>query len=112
MSMSSLTNENPPNESALDARQYSPTKPAQGSQYLRGESPCSGGEVELDVDQAVELAELERYGLLTEISRRRFIQASSAMAASFALGVPELAAQEASHAVPITLKVNGKLHTL
>jgi xanthine dehydrogenase YagT iron-sulfur-binding subunit len=65
---------------------------------------------ELDAE---ELEELEHHGLLSELSRRRFIQASSALAASLALGMPSLVeAQEAVHSQSITLKVNDKPQTL
>jgi xanthine dehydrogenase YagT iron-sulfur-binding subunit len=60
-----------------------------------------------------EIEELERHGLLSELSRRRFIQASSALTASLALGMPAFAeAQEAAHTGSVTLKVNGKPQAL
>jgi xanthine dehydrogenase YagT iron-sulfur-binding subunit len=62
--------------------------------------------------QKQEMEELERHGLLTEVSRRRFLQASSAIAASLAFGMPSLSeAQEPTHAQTITLKVNGRSQT-
>jgi xanthine dehydrogenase YagT iron-sulfur-binding subunit len=111
--MSSLTNKPLPDNSSLGACKDSPDEPAKVSRSPQVESPCSMSELELEADQSAELAELESHGLLTELSRRRFIQASSALTASFALGVPELAAaQDASHTGPITLKVNGKSQAL
>jgi xanthine dehydrogenase YagT iron-sulfur-binding subunit len=82
---------------------------------------------ELDADLSEELEELEQYGLLTELSRRRFIQGSAALAASLAFGMPSPAeaqdtaharsvtlaeAQDTAHARWVTLKVNGQSQTL
>jgi xanthine dehydrogenase YagT iron-sulfur-binding subunit len=68
---------------------------------------------ELNEESAEEIEELERHGLLSELSRRRFIQASSALATSLAFGMPEfIEAQETTHTVTVTLKVNGKPQTL
>jgi xanthine dehydrogenase YagT iron-sulfur-binding subunit len=78
-----------------------------------GEAPCGVLQAELDSEQSQELEELERHGLLSELNRRRFIQASSALTASLALGVSSLIeAQEQVENGPITLKVNGKSQTL
>ena len=68
---------------------------------------------ELDADLSEELEELEQYGLLTELSRRRFIQGSAALAASLAFSMPSPAeAQDTAHARSVTLKVNGQSQTL
>jgi xanthine dehydrogenase YagT iron-sulfur-binding subunit len=85
--MNSYTDKHSPDESCADGRELS--------------------------EFAEELEELERHGLLSELSRRRFIQASSVLAASLALGMPEsLAAQEPVHTGSVTLKINGKSQTL
>jgi xanthine dehydrogenase YagT iron-sulfur-binding subunit len=64
-------------------------------------------------DHLIEVEELERHGLLSELSRRRFLQASSALAASLAFGMPALAdSGGGAPAVSITLKINGKEHAL
>jgi xanthine dehydrogenase YagT iron-sulfur-binding subunit len=79
----------------------------------RGESPCGILPPKMDPEQTEEFEELERHGLLTEISRRRFIQASSAVAASLAFGMPSvIEAQETAKAWPVTLKVNGQPQSL
>jgi xanthine dehydrogenase YagT iron-sulfur-binding subunit len=65
--------------------------------------------------EAEECEELERHGLLNELSRRRFLQASSAVAASLAFGMPALAESQdagAEAAASVTLKVNGRSQTL
>jgi xanthine dehydrogenase YagT iron-sulfur-binding subunit len=78
-----------------------------------GESQCGSLELEINSEQTAEFEELEEHGLLSEISRRRFIQASSALAASFAFGEPSLAeAKEPVQTSSVTLKVNGKSQTL
>jgi xanthine dehydrogenase YagT iron-sulfur-binding subunit len=78
-----------------------------------GESPCGAGQPEPNADQSEEFEELERHGLLTELSRRRFVQASSAVAASLALGMPSLVeAQDSPNSGSVTLKVNGQPQTL
>ncbi len=57
--------------------------------------------------------ELERHGLLTEITRRRFVQASSAVAASLAFGLPAFAEPpEPGATIPVQLTINGKPHSL
>ena len=71
-------------------------------------APCGAGEDATDAERE-QSEQLERHGLLTELSRRRFLQASSAVAASLALELPSLAdAQEAIDSRSITLTVNGK----
>jgi xanthine dehydrogenase YagT iron-sulfur-binding subunit len=63
---------------------------------------------ELNEGYIEEIDELERHGLLSELSRRRFIQASSAIAASLAFEMPGFAeVQDATHTASVTLKVNG-----
>jgi xanthine dehydrogenase YagT iron-sulfur-binding subunit len=79
----------------------------------RSESPCGVLPIESDTEQLVELEELERHGLLSELSRRRFIQASSAVAASLTFGMQSLVqAQEATGLGAITLNVNGQSQTV
>ena len=80
-------------------------------QYTRfwhdSDAACSQSE------RFAEAEELERHGLMTELSRRRFIQASSAVAASLTFAMPSLAdAQKPANTGPVTLKVNGKQQTL
>ena len=79
-----------------------------------GESACGILDAEEYFEQpTAESEELERHGLLTELSRRRFLQASSALAATLAIGAPALAeAQDAVQTGPVTLKVNGQPQTL
>lgn len=78
-----------------------------------GEQPNCRGDFEINSEAALECEDLERHGLLSELSRRRFIQASSALAASFALGGSSLVeAQEPGSRVPTTLRVNGKNQSL
>jgi xanthine dehydrogenase YagT iron-sulfur-binding subunit len=78
-----------------------------------GEAACDVLQAELDANRWEELEELERHGLLSELSRRRFIQASSALAASLALGMPSLvAAQDSRQSRSVVLNVNGKPQTL
>ena len=78
-----------------------------------GEAPCRALESGFDEQQAEDNRELERHGLLTELSRRRFIQASSAVAASLAFGLPAFAdSQEPELTIPIKLVINGKPHAL
>ena len=77
------------------------------------EAPCHGLQAQLDAEPSEEFEQLERHGLLSEISRRRFIQASSALAASIAFGMPsEAAAQETMQTGSVTLKINGQPQTL
>jgi xanthine dehydrogenase YagT iron-sulfur-binding subunit len=92
-------------------------KPSPGDAFAAatrsGEAPCAALDAAFDAEQAQEYEALERHGLLTELSRRRFLQASSALAASFAIGMPAMAeAQEAVPAESLTLKVNGHAQTL
>jgi xanthine dehydrogenase YagT iron-sulfur-binding subunit len=80
---------------------------------LSGEAPCSVSAREMSAEESLELGELKRHGLLTEINRRRFLQASSALAASIAFGLPALAeAPDAAQTASVTLKINGKPQTL
>jgi xanthine dehydrogenase YagT iron-sulfur-binding subunit len=75
--------------------------------------PSICASAELNEESAEEIEELERHGLLSELSRRHFIQASSGLAASLAFGMPGfIEAQEITHNASITLKVNGKPQTL
>src|SRR5580698_10002412 len=79
----------------------------------RTEASCASQRTCIEDEQARELAELERHGLLSELSRRRFIQASSAIAASLAIGIPAMAeAQEPVRTSPVALKINGRLQTV
>jgi xanthine dehydrogenase YagT iron-sulfur-binding subunit len=102
-----------PAELIADAAKARPEQPAQHTCSARsGESPCTLPPPET-AEHPEEIDALERHGLLTELSRRRFIQASSAVAAAFSLGVPSLLeAQESVNAAPVTLKVNGQTQTL
>ena len=60
-----------------------------------------------------ETGALERHGLLSELSRRRFLQGSSALAASLALSTPAaMGAESPENAQQVTLKINGKQQTL
>jgi xanthine dehydrogenase YagT iron-sulfur-binding subunit len=77
------------------------------------ELSCANLQTQLAAEQSKEFEALERHGLLTELSRRRFIQASSVLAASFAAGLPSLAAaQEEASTSSVTLKVNGQAHSV
>ena len=79
---------------------------------VRGEAPCTLDEHPL-FSSPTEGTELERHGLFSEISRRRFLGASSALAATLAFEAPSLAAaQDAPNSKPLTLKVNGQTHPL
>ena len=76
-------------------------------------SPCGVRQEELEAEHAEEVEELGRYGLLTELSRRRFIQASSAVAAALTFDMPKLLeAQGTENAASVTLNVNGKSQVL
>src|ERR1700744_1630613 len=78
-----------------------------------GEAPCGAVEASFDPEFTQEELELARHGLLSELTRRRFLQATSAFAASFGLTAHAIAEQqEASATVPVTLKVNGKSQAL
>jgi xanthine dehydrogenase YagT iron-sulfur-binding subunit len=75
-------------------------------------APCSMA-LALDSELAAETSELERHGLLSELSRRRFIQASSALAASMAFAAPGLAeSEDSATTASVTLTVNGKAQRL
>jgi xanthine dehydrogenase YagT iron-sulfur-binding subunit len=112
--MSTHTNKPSPNESTADTCDGSPDEFGRQAHAARSEeSSCIALDVGPDAEQSEEFKELERHGLLSELSRRRFIQASSALTASLALGMPSLVeAQDAVHAQSITLKVNGQPQTL
>ena len=91
--------------------------PNDGSDHMyatrSGESPWGVLPLKLDPEQTEEFEELERHGLLTEISRRRLIQATSAVAASMAFGIPSgIEAEETANSRRLTLKVNGQPQTL
>jgi xanthine dehydrogenase YagT iron-sulfur-binding subunit len=67
----------------------------------------------LSAARSQECEELERHGLLSELSRRRFLQASSTLAASLAFGMPSLLeAQEPASIGSVSLQVNGRPQTL
>jgi xanthine dehydrogenase YagT iron-sulfur-binding subunit len=73
-------------------------------------APCDRERLQFEAE---EIEELERHGLLTELSRRRFLQASSAAAATLAMGVPSMAeAQKSPQVSSIRLSVNGRQQTL
>lgn len=108
--MSPFSNEeSAANTSSDNSREATETTRHEARRQRSGESAFSASSAELDAGHTEEIRELERHGLLSEVSRRRFIQASSALAATFSLGVPSLAeAQEGVQTGPITLKVNGR----
>jgi xanthine dehydrogenase YagT iron-sulfur-binding subunit len=112
--MSSHINKPAPAEPAAEASK--PLKDNLGQHACQSrcsEAPCHGLQAQLDVEPSEEFEQLERHGLLSEISRRRFIQASSALAASIAFGMPsEAAAQETMQTGSVTLKINGQPQTL
>jgi xanthine dehydrogenase YagT iron-sulfur-binding subunit len=57
--------------------------------------------------------ELEKSGLHSELTRRRFMQTAGALSAAVAVGLPGLAwAEGSAEARTITLKVNGKQEAL
>ncbi|SNT10486.1 xanthine dehydrogenase YagT iron-sulfur-binding subunit [Granulicella rosea] len=102
------------NASSENAREGLPDNVGQDDHASRsGEHLCASARTEPDAEQLEEFKELERHGLLSELSRRRFVQASSALAASLAFGMPSpVEAQEAPHTQTITLQVNGQPQTL
>jgi xanthine dehydrogenase YagT iron-sulfur-binding subunit len=111
--MSLYTNRTLPSEATADASEASEAGPKDSSPSHSGDTPCGVLKAELDADLSEELEELEQHGLLTELSHRRFIQGSSALAASLAFGMPSLVeAQDTAHARSVTLKVNGQSQTL
>jgi xanthine dehydrogenase YagT iron-sulfur-binding subunit len=112
--MSTQTSQPSPNESTADAGEELSDELGGHSCATRSEeSPCVILKADRDTEQSEEFQELECHGLWSELSRRRFIQASSALAASLALGMPSLVeAQEAVNTQSITLKVNGQPQTL
>jgi xanthine dehydrogenase YagT iron-sulfur-binding subunit len=112
--MSPNTNKPSSSEPNADASEAPPDKLELNTYASRSEgSSYDVVHCEQDRDRAEELEELERHGLLAELSRRRFIQASSAIATSFALGMPSLLeAQAPTNAGSVTLKVNGRSRTI
>jgi xanthine dehydrogenase YagT iron-sulfur-binding subunit len=111
--MSPFTNKPSPKKPCENASEALPAEFERACAAPDGESPCDAPRSELEPEQSAEFEELERHGLLTELSRRRFIQASSALAASLAFGMPSLVeAQETVYTGSVTLKVNGKSQTL
>ena len=112
--MSSHINKPSPGEPAADASEAVQDGVGQPACPARSEkAPCNVLEAHLDTESSEEFEQLERHGLLSEISRRRFIQASSALAASFAFAMPSLdEAQETMQTGLVTLKVNGQPRTL
>ncbi|WP_419805019.1 (2Fe-2S)-binding protein [Terriglobus sp.] len=69
-------------------------------------SAMSGVSAAEDVEES---EQLQRHGLLSELSRRRFLQASSALAASLAFETPSMAETPgAVNSKPLTLKINGQ----
>jgi xanthine dehydrogenase YagT iron-sulfur-binding subunit len=112
--MSSHINKPSPGEPAADASEALVEDLGQNAcQSRSGEAPCNVLQTQLDAEPSEEFEQLERHGLLSEISRRRFIQASSALAASFAFGMPSQGeAQETTQTRSVTLKVNGQPQTL
>jgi xanthine dehydrogenase YagT iron-sulfur-binding subunit len=74
---------------------------------------CESQRACFDVEQAEEVEELKRHGLVTELTRRRFLQASSAVAASLAIGMPaRVEAEESVAKTSVVLKINGRSQTL
>ena len=70
---------------------------------------CSALNSSSEPEDAEESEQLQRHGLLSELSRRRFLQASSALAASLAFEAPSMAETPgAVNTRPLTLKVNGQ----
>jgi xanthine dehydrogenase YagT iron-sulfur-binding subunit len=65
-----------------------------------------------DQESEQEEQELERNGLFFELTRRRFVQTSGVLSAAVVIGLPGMASAESSTTQSITLKVNGKPHTL
>jgi xanthine dehydrogenase YagT iron-sulfur-binding subunit len=112
--MSSYPKKSLPNELAADPTAALPENLGLASSASQiGDAPCESVRACFDVEQPEEVEELERHGLLTELTRRRFIQATSAVAASLAFGIPAtVEAQESANTSSITLRVNGRLQTL
>jgi xanthine dehydrogenase YagT iron-sulfur-binding subunit len=112
--MSPHSNKSPKSKRKTDVPEAKPDKFDNAACGPRTEeTPCRAAQNAFDSAQTVESEELERHGLMTELSRRRFLQTSSAVAASVAFRMPSLiAAQEAADAKSITLKVNGRSQSL
>ena len=103
-----------PHERTLDAAVSEPTKlRGRTCASTSGEAPCDRLQPSFDAEQAREFEDLERHGLFSELSRRRFLQNSSALAASLTISSPMMSQpQAAGNAGSITLKVNGRAQTL
>jgi xanthine dehydrogenase YagT iron-sulfur-binding subunit len=72
-------------------------------------APCGRMDACFDEEQKAEQAALEEHGLWSEVSRRRFLQGSSAVAVTLAVGLPAAAqGTDAVETKPLTLKVNGQ----
>jgi xanthine dehydrogenase YagT iron-sulfur-binding subunit len=61
---------------------------------------------------ALEEQELEKHGLQSELTRRRFVQTAGVLSAGAAVGLPGVPFSEGPTVQPITLKVNGKSQSL
>jgi xanthine dehydrogenase YagT iron-sulfur-binding subunit len=111
--MSTHTKKPSPNELTADACEQCPDELGRHAYATRSDPPCGALKIELDTEESEECEELERHGLLAELSRRRFIQTSSGLVASLALRMPSLAeAQEPTRTQSIVLNVNGQPQTL
>jgi xanthine dehydrogenase YagT iron-sulfur-binding subunit len=76
----------------------------------RAGAPCGANGAD---DSGEETSILQRFGLNAEVSRRRFLQGSSALAAAVALDAPTMAQGiVAPNSKPVTLRINGKSQTL
>jgi xanthine dehydrogenase YagT iron-sulfur-binding subunit len=60
----------------------------------------------------MEEQELEKNGLQSELTRRRFVQTAGVLSAAAAVGLPGVAFSKSRTVQPITLKVNGKSQSL
>jgi xanthine dehydrogenase YagT iron-sulfur-binding subunit len=112
--MSSSTNRPTPDDPTANASEaFADDLGRHARASFSEESPCGVLQAESSAEQSEEFEELERHGLLTELNRRRFLQGSSAIAASLSLGMPSLVeAQETGNAGSIAFKVNGRLRTV
>jgi xanthine dehydrogenase YagT iron-sulfur-binding subunit len=83
---------------------------ASGPAGGRAGAPCGANGAD---DGGEETSILQRFGLNAEVSRRRFLQGSSALAAAVALDAPAMAqGTVAPNSKPVTLRINGKSQTL
>ena len=88
----------------------SPASSASNVYQWQGGAPCGRAD-EAALDE--ETGTLQRFGLAAEVSRRRFLQGSTVVAAALTVDAPAFAqGTVAPNAKPITLKVNGKSQTL